>query len=984
MKLHKYFYELLILIIGVVLFLTNLTPGSYLTGWDNLQTDLNPLLGIKRAWFSAWQEYQSFGLAAGMGHAADLIRAVFVLLLSFITPQWLTRYLFTMLMIPVAGLGVYKLLELVGFTKEKRIFAFLGSLFYILNFCVIQMLYLPFEPFTVFFGLLPWELWIFLKVLRLEKPTARDWLLFATINLLATPQGVAQQLFVVYMMLLSLLGLGMLYLSKTKNTIKRGILAAGIILAINSFWLLPQAYFLYTNGSVVREAKINQLATSDVFYSNKDKGNLNDFLAFNGFFYDRLDMDQQPLFLTWKQHRETLSLQIVIYTLTAVVLVGLFAKLPYRVPFLLCFSLIALALLSNTLIFEQLNQLIRSNSFINQIFRSPFTKFAIPYALIASYFFAAGLLLLSSMLHRLPQARPYSLVLPVLAFVLLIIQAFPVFQGGYIAKRMKVAIPNEYFEAMEYFKTVDKNKRITLLPEYTLWGWFHTAWGYDGSGFIWYGIEQPIISRTFDVWSYKSESYFWEAKAALEAEDTVAFEKVLAKYAVDYILVDTSLRPIISNSKALQYDRITTMLRESKAAKLEKQWGFLSLYRMSHQQPSQNFVRASRNLPNIGPAFTITNQDSAYLENGDYVTNPDRTYDRYYPFIDLTTQTKLPKQQWSITETANTWVFTRPLDASLAEYYIPSSQINQVMIYNDDKVAEFAIPIAITNKGNRVEVVFPKVLINNFTPSTATPEYCQVKRGSVFSTADGKTLTIKTRNGGVGCVSFTNFQAAQQNGYLVKIRGEQLSGPSLFFYIQDLTKDQAYLEDRLIENSGYYVIAPRFEHGVGYAFTFQNASYQTIQSENRLDEVSVYLMPYDVLKQLSLIKSATPLQKASVAPVTSVKKSQYYRYDVAVDDVKPGTYLLLNQAYHQGWSAFAITDAFWAQTFPYLFGSRLDGHYMVNNWQNGWHIPDDASYQRIVLLYLPQYLQYAGIGMLVSTFLGVGIAVLSKKRRKNE
>ena len=78
----KYKYQILLTIIVGVLFWVNYQSGTYLSGWDNLQTELNPWLAVKRAFFSVWEEYQSFGLTAGMAHAADLPRAIFLLIMS--------------------------------------------------------------------------------------------------------------------------------------------------------------------------------------------------------------------------------------------------------------------------------------------------------------------------------------------------------------------------------------------------------------------------------------------------------------------------------------------------------------------------------------------------------------------------------------------------------------------------------------------------------------------------------------------------------------------------------------------------------------------------------------------------------------------------------------------------------------------------------------------------------------------------------------
>ncbi|MDO9027555.1 MAG: hypothetical protein Q7U68_01665, partial [Candidatus Roizmanbacteria bacterium] len=106
---HKYYF--FIFFIVLVIFLTNYKAGTYLSGWDNLQTELNPGLAVKRAFFSVWEEYQSFGLTAGMAHAADLPRAVFLWIMSFVLPQNMVRYFYHMLMLLLGGLGTFKVIK---------------------------------------------------------------------------------------------------------------------------------------------------------------------------------------------------------------------------------------------------------------------------------------------------------------------------------------------------------------------------------------------------------------------------------------------------------------------------------------------------------------------------------------------------------------------------------------------------------------------------------------------------------------------------------------------------------------------------------------------------------------------------------------------------------------------------------------------------------------------------------------------------------
>ena len=103
----------------IVIALANYTPHTWLAGWDNLQTDLYPALAVKRAFYSSWQEYQSFGLVAGMGHAADLMRALFGLILSYLLPAHILRYTYHLAAYLIGMIGMYIFLNQLGFTKRR-------------------------------------------------------------------------------------------------------------------------------------------------------------------------------------------------------------------------------------------------------------------------------------------------------------------------------------------------------------------------------------------------------------------------------------------------------------------------------------------------------------------------------------------------------------------------------------------------------------------------------------------------------------------------------------------------------------------------------------------------------------------------------------------------------------------------------------------------------------------------------------------------
>ncbi len=978
--LKRYCFELLLLGIVLLLFITNYHSGTYLSGWDNLQTDLNPLLGVKRAVFSVWEEYQSLGLLAGMGHAADILRATYIWLLSFIFPASLLRYIFHFTMLFLGGLGTFKLLTFSGLDGQKKKFAFLGSLFYLFNFEVTQMMFFPFEPFSVFVGLLPFEIWIFLKVLT-QKSSRRDWLFFILINLLATPQGVAQQLFVVYCLLLGLITLGIFISTKSKSILKKAFLSLLLIVSLNSFWLMPQAYFLATSGAVVKESKINQIATQDVLYANKDKGNISDFLRFEGFFYDRVDQNQNHLFADWKDYRNLPVVSIGIFALSLLALSGLLVPSKFRAGFTLCFALIGISLLSNTPPFTFINNLIRENGFVNQIFRSPFTKFSIPFALVSAYFFAMALSHFDGKMKLKIKHIPLSVTFS-LGLLLVLGTTLPSFNHQSISNVMQVTYPQPYHDLIEYFKTVDRNKRIGLLPEYTFWGWYHYRWGYDGSGFLWYGIEQPIISRTFDVWSFTSESYFWELKSALEAEDPKSLENVFEKYNVDYVLFDTSLMPIVSSTKGIQYQSITALLDKTPSLHKIKSFGFLSLYQIDHKNPAASFVRLSHNVPNIGPKVTITNRDTAYSQNGLYQTDPAKPFDAYYPFLDLMTQTHISKKNWNITELPTNWAVSTSLP-HLSDYTLVSSNAAVANLYRDNKAVQYAMPILTSQTPTSLTVTFPKFRLDSFNPSSAAVTSCGPDEGGLIrSEITDTSLKLIARNGAIGCISFEDLDLDQRYGYLLSVKNENNSGQPFFFYTLDKTKDQAYVEDRLTDPAMNYVIGSKYVGGLGYSFTFQSTSLPTVPAINTLQSLSVDLLPYDELKEMKLTKNNSAASQAVTDAIPSVTKDSYYHYTISLKPETYATTLILTQSFHPGWKAYHIPDnaSLLTRLLPFFFADEITHHVLINNWANGWNIPSHRDKETIVLIFGPQYLEYGGFIILGGVIILVA-ASLSLRRR---
>jgi len=987
--LSRYKYQIILFLAVLFLFFTNYKNGTFLSGWDNLQTELNPLLAIKRAIFSVWEEYQSFGLLAGMAHASDLIRAIFLWVVSFILPQNIIRYFYHFLMLFLGGWGAFELFKMNSCFRrnDNNIIPLFGALFYILNLGTVQMFFLPFEPFSTFFAFLPWGIWSFYRIIdnKENKNFKKNLIQFFLINLLGTPSFYTQQLFVVYILILFVIFLGKLittYFQQNKdiNVIRATLHVIPIfflIFLINSFWLLPQIYFVKTSSNVVFEAKINQLATEDTYFQNKEKGTLPYFLRLEGFYFDLFDKNNNLLFFAWQNHfKKFFFLQYFFAILMILGIYYSFKKKNYL--FIPSFFLLAFIFLNNTWPVGLFDNLWRTNKLLNQIFRSPFTKFIIPYSLVYSYFISQGILFLKEKFFaNFKILNTYYLILA----TFLLLYSLPSFFGYFISSEMKVKIPSDYFDVINYFKNEDKNKRIALLPEYTFWGWYQNKWGYNGSGFLWYGIEQPIVSRTFDVWSNVSESYFWEIKQAITEENLFKFEKVLEKYQIDYLILDLSLKPITGTYKGIQYDRILNLLEKSQKVKLVKDDRYLRLYQIINKNQPKEFFTVKTNLINAGPKIRITDNDELFYRFGDYYIDQSKPPDIYSPFLDLTSTTRIKNKKWKIFEDKDHFIIEAKTDFDIKDYYLGNFQPKyQAIIFENETLSSFSANLNWQKENNTIKVFFDKILIKKINQNEITINK------NCFKNTD--------------CLGINLPFLPQKYGYLLKINNKNLSGRRIFFYVLDQTKKHAYLEERLKDDVEYFILPESYQYGLGYSIVFHNQSYQNLKSKNQIESVEIYLLPYQNLKSLFLTSNLFYLKTYRIQDRTfetvdfKAKKISYFLYQISNFQISQNQFpatLYLFQSYHPGWKAYInetcnvkhitckirnIIDTF----FPFIFGKEIKEHVLVNNWANGFILPSNnklltsnTNNFNIIIVFLPQYLEFLGFLMM-----GVGFLIVIK------
>ncbi|MEI8068083.1 MAG: hypothetical protein WCG91_04035 [Candidatus Shapirobacteria bacterium] len=607
-KVKAHLDKIILALVLSLLICQNFTPNTWLIGWDNLMPELNIWLNLKRSIFAVWQSYQGLGLVGGMGHATEIIRQLIILPFTLVLPHNLIRYFWQFLMLI---LGVFSLnIGLNKFFKLSKTTSILASLFYLLNFGTIQYFWVPFEPFSTFWGFFPalfFLLWNYLK-----NPNRKNLIYLALINLLAIPSFYVQTIFIVYLMCVSIILISHLIFNFKKVSFKLYSSILLIIFLLNSFWLFPFSYYLKNDVKNTTQAYGNLMANQETFDRNQNRGNFSDFMLLQGYYYD-FPKDQSTLMSPWTSHFSDQYNLICGYFVSLFVIIGLISilskikqKSSTKLSLLLIFLLSSIALLSNTPVFSQINFLIRQIPFINQVFRSPWTKFLVPTIFVFSVLLAFGLEFIFNLFKKIKYSPLISKIIITLLFAFALFKfIFPVFQGQFFSPQLRREIPSEYFELFNFFKQVPPTARIMNLPQGSFWGWTNYRWGVSGSGFLWYGLEQPILDRAFDVWNLKNETYYWELTSALQQKNPQALKNIIDKYSIEYVVFDRSV--YFPDEKI--YGKLSTpelnLLDQNDQLKMVKSVGSLVIFQ--NQNPTKTYttnnLNNSQEIAHFNPNF---------------------------------------------------------------------------------------------------------------------------------------------------------------------------------------------------------------------------------------------------------------------------------------------------------------------------------------------------------------------------------------------
>ncbi len=1011
-------YLLILFVISIILFLTNYVPGTYLIGWDVLLPELNFAANWQRSLTAIWQEYRGLGLYDGMAHSANLIHTLYLNLLSFVLPLNSLRYVGLISLHLLGGIGLFFLAKKL---TKNNLASFLASLFYLFNLGTIQQFFAPLEIFAFHFAALPWLIYLALQFVDKQGSL---WLFFLA-ALLSTPQGFVPTIFIAFLIAFMAV---FAYDQFVNGNLKKSLILLAVLIAANSFWLLPYLWGLPKNARVISQARINEFSSEEMFLRNKARGDFLSTFSLKGYMMDTIEYDTAKnksvlLMDTWKKHTESTLYKMSYLAVLGAIFFGIWSIRQKKslLSFLIPLAASIFFLGNNIFLIRNANSLLRNIlPIFAEAFRFPYTKFITIFVLSLSIYLALGLTYLFN-----KTKKPF--LIASIYILLIACLALSAFQGNFFSPLLKNKVPSDYFALFNYLKNKGQNERIALLPAHTYWNWQYRSWGQRGSGFLWYGLNQPIMERAFDPWSNYNEQFYNEVSYAVNTQNVDLLKQVLQKYDITYLLLD---QYIINNlsSKPINYSQIKRFLTNCDFLSKEKDFGKISLYKNNFNS-AWVYILNGKDTSKVYGNLSYTKKDQILADLGNYAT-VNKDYDVIYPLATFYSE-KLPEDTGFIASENNNKIVIAPKN----KISLASDQYTLEIPNLLEKEALIPVAFQISNNQLLVQLLVPQVFINNqkikidsqpivIIPRLVTKptQIILIDTGHTISLnqktylfnnyintiriADGTNEeliaidtgkikkdpykialgTIKTLDFRVEIDKFTSpfayvnliknkdYQLIKmsdsyeysiwkdnlphQASYLMFIDAQYQSGLPVNFYVDNPYEKRSELEIRLSKKMANNVVvlakSQDYFQGYGFHFIFKNIGKE--QAKSKLNDFSLYPIPAETINGIRLIKNNLVLSKNETQKPVDFKKIAPFIYQVNLKG-EEGNYLTLAQAYDNGWKAYEVKNGL----------SGLKDHLVVNNWANGWKLNVKHETSNIIIIFLPQLLEFLGLIIIIIT-----------------
>lgn len=675
------FYPVVLFLIILVICIKNYVPGTFLTGWDTLHPEFNMALYWQRILGGVWQEHQGLGAVASQSHASEIPRMLILTVINLIFSLRFIRYAYAFLTLFLGVFGVYYFLKdviLRKFQSSPRLLgSFIGALFYLLNLGTLQHFYVPLEMFLTHFGFLGWYMWS--SSLFYLTGKKKYFILFCLFSLFGASQAHTSTLFYAffiyffaYFLVVLLADLFQKQVWKPQY-VNRTALILLTALIVNLFWLLPNFYFALNHGGEVNMSKIHGLFSNEAFLANKRYGGTQDVTILRSFLFSWGEhtgyAQYGELMDEWISHMDSPGVLVIGYLMFAVSCVGVIISLLKKERFVygvFAFFAIGIFFLFNVNPpFGDLFVLMQNTvPLFKEAFRFPFTKFSIGLMLAYGTFFGYAVAWCADLFYKitrkvlLPKFVHGSVFLGTTA--LLIYYMWPAFAGNLISPSMKVNIPDRYFKMFEYFDSQQDYGRVADFPVHSFWGWMYYDWipgtrlGYQGAGFLWFGIKQPLLNREFDRWNLLNEQYYREISHAVYSKSPEALIQVLEKYKVRWLLLDESVMIPSADSKQLFYSEIKKLFTETDRINLARDFGS-GLY-VYEYTPSDPFAREElhETFYSTGDVVYKEPSDPVYSYYNPYITEGEDSF----PYVGITDTNETLKEEYI--QSVGDFIFLNP------------------------------------------------------------------------------------------------------------------------------------------------------------------------------------------------------------------------------------------------------------------------------------------------------------------------------------
>lgn len=912
--LKQWFFPLLLaLIIGLIIG-ANYTQGTILSGWDTLHPEFNFPLSFERMISGLWRIDQGLGAAAGHSHMADLPRVFLLWLASFILPKNMLRYGFFFSSLIAGVMGTYALvLEVCQKHKNREFVAFMGAIFYLVNLGTIQHYIVPFEMFAVAYVVVPW---LILTASRaIEHMTKPRLLAFILVTILSSPMAYAATLWYGTVGCIILF----LVLFAGRKRIYRSLILIATIFLLHAYWILPNLYVAQTHGAQIQTSKINRLFSPEAYAKGQIFGTPQSALTlknmlFDWQIYNHDTHESEDLLKEWKSHIAQPGVSLFFPFVALLVGVGLLRAIRTKNRWALAFALPTILsfgiLLTGTWPIEQIFDYILSVAPIaREALRFPFTKFSFILMMGISVFAALGVDAFLSVLKR-----PFLVRGAIIIMTLWALAAFaPAIRGNLIHPAMKITIPNAYKEMFSWFSQNDPKGKVAILPIHSFWGWTYYDWGYQGAGFLQFGISQPILDRDYDRWSPYNEQYQREMSYAVYNQDPFLLGQILEKYNISWILFDSSvIAPGAPETVTLTWF-IPSLLERTPGIRLTKTFG--NSIRVYERMSQHILLPASikTGLPDAGPVMRGAPYDGVFTLLGTYQTTDSSDSGR-------------------INDATRSW-FTAD------ERFIGPTNGPVVDMITPDFV-----------NGSPLASCSPN--------GSALPGTRKLTRGVIRYTSTG----------GVLCDHLDLPTLDHAESYIVGINSRNIQGFPLQLCISNILTRHCDVFEHLGKQTTFqeeWFFVPRLtDFGTGYTVNIQNFSVSGRPSVNEVKAVTIRKANegiFDSLPSLNMKENTIDNEPSGISI-----KNQSPAFTIV--DIAPSrndndeSLFVFATSFDPGWTAWEKIP-----TFPYL--RQLKDHVLVNNWENAWLIKSDQN--EIIIFFWPQLLQWLGFLLLPIPFLVV-------------